>query len=297
MTDRIFNSNNSANSGKLILAKSLVRFVTGSAWYLAPRFITGMMMNHFFAPGIYRLSSRQREIAKKGDRFELDVNGKTVRGWRWGEGPMVYLLHGWGGSGLQLSEFVEPLTSSGYSVIAWDQPAHGDSDGKTTNLIELVMTFKAVIEKQGKPSSVIGHSMGAVVALNMQRAVEDSFRFVLLAPPYDMEEELRRFAVVNIGVHEKLFETTMRRLEEEFKIRVKDLSPVSTASIHDSETLILHDVNDRVTPFKQAEMLREKMKNVTLVKTTGLGHNRILFDRPTIESAVKFIRGDLQATL
>jgi len=289
MSDRLFKSNGTKKSGTGNFTRSLVRFMTGSAWYLAPRLTIGLMINHFFAPGTYRLSDRQKEIANRGERFDLKVNEKSVRGWKWGEGPVVYLLHGWGGSGLQLSEFIDPLTALGYSVIAWDQPAHGGSGGKTTNFFEFVAAYNAVIEKYGNPYSVIAHSMGAGVALNMQRTLEDSFRFVLIAPPYDMEEELRRYAEVNMGVHEKPYRTAIKMLEKAFSTRLIDLSPVSTAALHDSQTLIVHDLNDRVTPFNQAEILSNNMKNVTLVKTTGLGHNKILFDKPTIENAVKFL--------
>ena len=41
--------------------------------------------------------------------FEVESLGAAVRGHVWGEGPVVYLVHGWGGRGSQLASFVEPL--------------------------------------------------------------------------------------------------------------------------------------------------------------------------------------------
>ncbi|NUR81684.1 MAG: hypothetical protein HOQ21_14725, partial [Dermatophilaceae bacterium] len=32
-----------------------------------------------------------------GAPFEVDLRGRVVRGWSWGSGPVVYLVHGWGG--------------------------------------------------------------------------------------------------------------------------------------------------------------------------------------------------------
>jgi hypothetical protein len=36
-------------------------------------------------------------VPDRGEVFELDVHGHAVRGHVWGEGPVVYLMHGWGG--------------------------------------------------------------------------------------------------------------------------------------------------------------------------------------------------------
>ena len=46
----------------------------------------------------------------------------------------MLLAHGWGGHAAQMRGFVFPLLSAGYRVIAYDQPAHGVSDGRLTGL-------------------------------------------------------------------------------------------------------------------------------------------------------------------
>ena len=46
---------------------------------------------------------------------------------KWGSGPVVYLVHGWGGRRGQLDPFVAPLVQSGHTVVAFDAPSHGDS--------------------------------------------------------------------------------------------------------------------------------------------------------------------------
>src|SRR5687767_6768036 len=67
------------------------------------------------------------ELPPGGEPFDVDVRGVTVRGHVWGSGPVVYLVHGWGGRGSQLAPYVEPLTATGHRVVLFDAPAHGDS--------------------------------------------------------------------------------------------------------------------------------------------------------------------------
>ena len=45
----------------------------------------------------------------------------------WGEGPVVLLVHGWGGWRGQLGRFVAPLVDAGHRVVAVDAPGHGDA--------------------------------------------------------------------------------------------------------------------------------------------------------------------------
>jgi len=66
----------------------------------------------------------------------VEHKGRHIATWRWGsrDAPAVLLAHGWGGHAAQMRAFVFPLLSAGYRVIAYDQPAHGVSDGKLTGL-------------------------------------------------------------------------------------------------------------------------------------------------------------------
>src|ERR1051326_2880782 len=61
----------------------------------------------------------------EGKPFVLTVGHSAVRGMAWGEGPTVYLVHGWGGTGAQLDAFVEPLIAAGHRVVSFDAPGHG----------------------------------------------------------------------------------------------------------------------------------------------------------------------------
>ena len=63
-----------------------------------------------------------------GEPFTVSSLGAEVRGHVWGEGPVVYLVHGWAGRGSQLAGFVEPLTAAGFRAVLFGAPAHGSSE-------------------------------------------------------------------------------------------------------------------------------------------------------------------------
>ena len=83
-----------------------------------------------------------------------------------GKGATVLMLHGIGGGHLAFAPQVETLASSGYRAVAWDMPGYGHSapiepytfKGLAQSCITLIEAL------QGGPVTLLGHSMGGMVA-------------------------------------------------------------------------------------------------------------------------------------
>ena len=125
--------------------------------------------------------------AGDGTAFEVAVDGRRVRGRRWGGGPVVYLVHGWGGSAGQLDALVAPLVRSGFSVVSYDAPSHGASDpgasGRRISTIpEASEALLAVVARFGRAHGVVAHSLGATAAATALRDGLRAGRMVLIAP-------------------------------------------------------------------------------------------------------------------
>src|SRR5258708_12939055 len=88
--------------------------------------------------------------------------GRHIATWRWGsrDAPAVILAHGWGGYAAQMRAFVFPLLSAGYQVIAYDQPAHGVSEGRLTGLPDFADLLAELAWHHGEARAFIGHSLG-----------------------------------------------------------------------------------------------------------------------------------------
>src|SRR3546814_18373556 len=81
-------------------------------------------------------NSRTRELAAStGAALEadLDLDGLHIHTYVWGDPqgqPYVLFAHGWSSHGTRFLPWVEHLRGHGYAVVAFDQPAHGRSDGR-----------------------------------------------------------------------------------------------------------------------------------------------------------------------
>src|SRR5258706_2849691 len=96
----------------------------------------------------------------------VEHKGRHLATWRWGShsSPAVLLVHGWGGYAAQLRAFVFPLLCAGYRVIAYDQPAHGVSEGRLTGLPDLADALAEVAWHHGQVRALVAHSLGAAAA-------------------------------------------------------------------------------------------------------------------------------------
>src|SRR5215212_7536071 len=103
----------------------------------------------FFSPSKYEVRTIDQSIIGRGNNFRIPFEGGELAVTTWGEGPAVLLMHGWGGARAQMTGFVEPLLGAGYRVVAYDQPAHGESDGKMTNLLEIALTMDLIAQHEG----------------------------------------------------------------------------------------------------------------------------------------------------
>ena len=118
----------------------------------------------FFSPSRYEEKSSDREVIERGNNYRLPFAGGELSVTTWGTtGPAILLMHGWGGARAQMTGFVDPLLSAGYRVIAYDQPAHGESDGRTTNLLEIAPSMDLIAEKEGPFQAVVAHSFGTLI--------------------------------------------------------------------------------------------------------------------------------------
>ena len=74
-------------------------------------------------PPVVEMSLRMPPGVTAGEPVEATWSGHRIAGESWGDGPVVYLVHGWGGCRAHLGVFIKPLVEAGHRVIAFDLPA------------------------------------------------------------------------------------------------------------------------------------------------------------------------------
>ena len=155
-----------------------VRWAFGLLERLAPTIGSRWAVELWCTPPAVDMSLRMPPGVAAGEPVEAFWDGHRIAGEAWGDGPPVYLVHGWGGCRAHLAVFVKPLVAKGYRVIAFDLPGHNESDsgalaaGRTT-VIECAEALRAVVREHGPARAVVAHSLGAkaaALAMNKPKA-------------------------------------------------------------------------------------------------------------------------------
>ena len=207
----------------------------------------------------------------------------------WGSGPVVLLVHGWEGRGSQLGAFASPLVAAGYRVVAVDLPAHGDSPGRRTNLIECGAAVRSLISELD-PAAVIAHSFGSAattLALS-QLPPRYSPRLVYLSPPEDFDFFTASFARI-LGIPFDLATRMQQEIERSFEIDWSKMRGRVVAPAMSAPLLVIHDEDDDEVPSHYGRTLAGAWPEAKLMITKGLGHRRILRDERVIDETVKFL--------
>ena len=79
------------------------------------------------------------------------------------------MVHGWGARATHMGKMIEPLVAAGFRLVAFDAPAHGESFGGSTDLIEYAAAIKAVARHAGPVHTLLAHSFGVAMALYARR--------------------------------------------------------------------------------------------------------------------------------
>lgn len=267
---------------------------------VAPFETGGLLVDIFTrAPQPYPRSPEVDARLLFADAWSVTVSGRNLRGFTLrpegrhpneeGEGPAILLVHGWAGGGHQLLPIARPLVARGFSVSFFDLPAHGESEGQNASLRDIADAIAGVAASLGHLHAVIAHSVGgAGTILALLDGRLDTEHVALVAPPSSLEEAARGFAQMlrapDAAVSAML--ATLQGLVGRPIDRASWLRDVEHLHV---PLLVVHDQNDRVTPFDGSSALVQHWPGARLMATEGLGHGRILSEPAVIDAIVRFV--------
>ena len=247
----------------------------------------------FFSPSRYEVKPAEQEVIDWGNNYRLNFDGAELAVTTWGSnGPAVLLMHGWGGARAQMTGFVDPLLFAGYRVVSFDQPGHGESDGKTTNLLEIAPTMDLIAQHEGPFHTVIAHSFGTLIT--SYALVERNFphpeRLVYFGAFNRLMDSLPRFQVL-ANLPDEIMEGLRDMLYEQFGRDV--LETITNEALTpriDIPALMFHDATDTVTPIEDSRAIARGWKKAQFIETEGFDHRGALQSRSIQEQVVNFLK-------
>jgi pimeloyl-ACP methyl ester carboxylesterase len=260
---------------------------------ITPNLAASLSLRIFLTPQKHRIPSWEKPYLGTAVCRKIQVAGKSVATYAWGEGnKKILLCHSWGGRGTQLANFINPLVSKGYTVIAFDAPAHGQSAGKQTDMMEYSASINEVIKLMGPFHGIIGHSFGAGNTLFSKRHYGFEVKKIALIGCFAHGSWVTdRFGEL-LNIPPKTIARMRRILEEKYDDRLQwnQLDLVEIAKSETAPILIAHDRDDKEIPYANALKFAESCSNkLEMISTDGLGHRRILRDPEVISRICEFI--------
>jgi pimeloyl-ACP methyl ester carboxylesterase len=235
----------------------------------------------------------EREIIEWGNSYRIKFDEGELAVTTWGSsGPIVLLMHGWGGARAQMTGFVDPLLFAGYRVVAFDQPGHGESDGRTTNLLKIAPTMGLIAEHEGPFQAVIAHSFGTLITSYalVERGFPPPARLVYFGAFNRLMDSLPRFQVL-ANLPDEIMTGFRGMLYEEFGRDVlESITNESLAPRIQIPALMFHDVEDNITPVEDSRAIARVWKQAQFIETEGLGHRGALQSKSIHEQVLRFLK-------
>jgi pimeloyl-ACP methyl ester carboxylesterase len=274
-------------------ARAWLNYGLGVIGAMDPHAAAALAAELFIAAPPRRISNpAEKAVLRSAERSDIEFESELLPVYRFGSGPAVLLVHGWGGSSGQLHAFVAPLLARGVSVVAFDAPGHGVATGTWLAIPRFASAILQVAEQLGPFRAVIGHSMGAAAAAYSMSLGLRVDRAVLIGPPASEYDFFRQW-FGSLGLADHILPLAKQRVVERVGATFERLRPQPLAGGICQPLLVIHDRDDREVPYADGVDISAAAPNGRLYTTQGLGHRRILRDPRVLQTSVNFVL-DLQ---
>jgi pimeloyl-ACP methyl ester carboxylesterase len=242
----------------------------------------------FFSPPRKRPSPAVASALEAGQPFDVAFGRGSLPAWRWGRGPTVLLVHGWGSRAGHIASLAPALMRAGLSAVAFDAPAHGTAPGRRTSIVEMASALQAVAAACGPVHGIVAHSAGAPVVTLALRAGLVVSRGVFLAPTAGPDGFTALFAA-RLGLGPAGLRAMKALAERRIGVRWEALSVPDLARGLRVPLLIVHDRDDGEIGWSEGAAIADAWPGAELVTTSGLGHVRLLRDPEVAARAAAFL--------
>ena len=267
-------------------AISKVLSLTGS---VSPT-LSGKWLNSlWFKPQSMPLKKEDKSWLSTANTEWVPFNDMEIPVYRWGKGPSILCVHGWGGHSGQFTPMMKELVKKGFQVIAFDAPAHGAAAGKRTDLTEFSAIIECIIQREKSPLHIIAHSMGGVASVDVINRGFPALSLTLMGTPLSLEY-IVNLTQVQMALESNVMNAHKRLMETKFGSGVWQRYDLLKSNQDLAAPLMLvYDKDDTQVVFEVSGSLKKHWAHARSILTEGLGHNRLLRDENTIKGILDFL--------
>jgi len=233
--------------------------------------------------------------------------------WTVGEGPLVLMIHGWGGRGVQMAPLARSLALAGFRCVFFDAGGHGDSRREPIGFDLFINDAAALTKHVAEPVFAwIGHSAGGLgtMAARALRGLEAERYVCIAAPlfPYVPIETIKQ----KFAPSKQVIDLVKRALAAQFETNWPALEAGGVfqpglarnaragdaqarngarhATRHARKLLLAFDIDDERVRHADAERIAEVWPGARIVKTEKFGHNKILQSPEVLTQTLAFLK-------
>ena len=247
-----------------------------------------------FCTPLIQTEPRTPPIFTKGEALQFELNGLKVNGFRWNQGrpQKILILHGFGSSAHNFHNYIAPLITKDYEVIAFDAPAHGNSEGDRINAVQYSEMIEKVDELFGPINGYIAHSFaGIALSLAMEKSNhQEDTRIVFIAPATETTTAIEG-AFKMLKINNKQVRDLFHKIIFEKSGHTTEWFSIKRAMNNIKATVLwIHDELDDITPLADALKVKSaNFPNIRFLITNGLGHKKIYRDNNIRNEVIDFL--------
>jgi len=224
--------------------------------------------------------AKSSRVPKGIEQFGIKTQEGDVHAYKTGRGPLVLLVHGWGGGAYQFFPLMLGLAQCGFMALSFDHLGHGQSEKKAATLRQFILTTNHVLDFARRNSSeglyaIIAHSTGCLAVANaMEKLIKDKPLF-LISPvfnyPHHYSDILKR---LNLGSKQQL--NYFNEFKKSYKNQYQKYELAAKLEKYADVTVIAHDKHDAVNPVQDSIKFCASHPLTRLLVTSDYDHLRII---------------------
>lgn len=251
---------------------------------------------------IVALSGKTEEVALLPAEAEAIAAAKPIRygnngtAFEWGNGPLIILMHGWGGRAAQMAPLAASLAKQGFRCVAPDVAGHGDTTNRLVRWHYFLRDVEAITRSmQSDVHAYIGHSSGGTTLMAVRRHGRINARYYVCvcspSYPFLAIDAVRR----NFDPPEDVLKRHEQYLANEFGLPWPDLKQGGSFESAGVDLLLVYDERDRLVPHTEGDRIHALCPGSKLTKTSQYGHRRVLSAPELPATILSFIKPWLAA--